>query len=40
MNSKASIDSINQLDFFPEITPVVKPDPEFDRICDILRAAM
>lgn len=39
-DSRISIKSIADIDYFPEIEPMKQNDPDFDRICDILRAAM
>ena len=37
-----SIKSIADIEFFPELDPhpQIANDPNFDKICDILRAAM
>ena len=43
IDSRASINSIDDIQYFPEVNPVPVPvsmDPDFDRICDVLRAAM
>lgn len=40
--SRISIKSIDDIDYFPEIEPPAKTsqDVEFDKICEILKAAM